>query len=305
MRLREANSGRLRASIRGTIPAVVTSIFVILSSVGILALLGKILDGDTYLAGVIAMVAQWFMYLPAIAIGLWLAIRFDGEGLDRFGLTIDRQWVINFVAGVGISIVVTLVYVGYGTSRGYFEFHPNRIAHLGEIPLGILLAFLAAMWVFVFLGVVWEEIVFRSVMFQNYAEGLRSRGLSPLLALAVAALGSLLFFGLYHIPWFGPFFWYTSGVGVIFLVAYLVTGRLGLAIGVHFGRFTDELQGEEAAAIELPAILDIGGLTTVGAIEVLVVELAVSCLLILAWGYAINGSVGVASRVHEPSETAS
>lgn len=303
MRLREENSNRLRASIRGTLPVIVTAAFVLLASFGLPTLLGRLLNGETYLAGLIGMVANWLIYVPAITIGVWLAVRLNEGTLERFGLAPDQRWIVNFVAGIGISVVVTLVYVGYGVSRGYFELHPDRLADFGDIPPGVLLAFVGAMLVFVLLGVIWEELVFRGVMLQNYAEGLRARGLSPNWAVAVAAVGSLLFFGLYHLPWFGPFVWYTIGVGGIFVVAYLVTGRLDLAIGIHFGRFNEELQGEEIAAVELPAIFEIGELSVASGIEVLVVEFAVSCLLILVWGYYINGSVGIASQVYDPVES--
>ena len=302
MRLREKGSERLRASIRGTVPGVVTSVLAILGIPVVLLLLSQVLSGDTYLDGVIAMVAQWSIFLVAIAVGLGLAMQLDGGTLARYGLAIDRRWVVNFVVGFGMGILVTLVYVSYGVNRGYFELYPGRIAEFGKIPLGYLLAIIIGIQVFVFLQVVWEELVFRSVMLQNYAEGLVARGVSPTWSVGAAALGSLLFFGLYHLPTHGPLFWYTIGVGGIFVVAYLVTGRLDLAIGIHFGRFMEELQGEEIAAFELPALFEITQSSMMGSLEILAVEFAVSCLLILAWGYLTNGSLGIASQVYDATD---
>ena len=49
MRLREKRSERLRASIRGTVPGVVTSVLAILGIRVVLLLLSQVLSGDTYI----------------------------------------------------------------------------------------------------------------------------------------------------------------------------------------------------------------------------------------------------------------
>lgn len=293
--------GRFRASTRGVIPALVTGLFVLVVATYIIPFVAASLAGDeTVGVSVLLVLGQWVVYLVAIPVAIWLAFRLSNGDLTRIGLDINRTWLINFGAGFVISLLVSIIYFTYGAWRGHFAVHPDRITDFGGVSIEAAGVVLGGALVAVFLANVWEEIVFRGIMLQNFADGLNARGYSPIWAVGGAVIAHALLFGLYHIPEFFLLAWYTSFIGIIFAVAYLVTGSLGLAIGVHFGRFPIELLvGEDLGAVQIPTVVEIGVLPLSGSIEMLTLEFGLSCMLILVWAFFMNGEVSIADRIYE------
>lgn len=294
--------GRFRATIRGVIPAIVTGLFVLVVATYIIPFgAASLASGETVGASILLVLGQWVVYLVAIPVALWLAFRLDQGSLSRFGLGINRAWLINLGAGFVISLLVSVVYFMYGVWRGHFTVHPVRATAFGEVPIEAVVIVFCSALVALFLANIWEEIVFRGIMLQNFVEGLHARGYSPNWAIGGAIIAHALLFGLYHIPEFFVLAWYTSFLGIIFAVAYLVTGSLGLAVGVHFGRFPIELLvGEDLGAVQIPTIVEIGVLPLSASIEMLTLEFGLSCGLILAWAFFVNGEISVADRIYEP-----
>ncbi|TYT61588.1 CPBP family intramembrane glutamic endopeptidase [Natrialba swarupiae] len=123
------------------------------------------------------------------------------------------------------------------------------------------------------------------------------RTIIPTRAVVLAAAGSLVVFGLFHVP-LGedpvrePI---TSGLmGITFTAAYVLTGKLGLSIGVHFGGFfLVSTIRESFLGIELPTILVVEANAPVP-YEVFVVRAILLTLLIVGWVRLTDGSV----RIH-------
>ena len=85
-----------------------------------------------------------------------------------------------------------------------------------------------------------------------------------------------------------------------FALAYLVTGRLALPIGIHFGRFPVELLlGFEFGPVAVPAVAETTG-SIAGLLETSVVQPGGTCLLVLAWASLLEGEVTIVDRVTTP-----
>lgn len=149
------------------------------------------------------------------------------------------------------------------------------------------------------LGNVYEEVVYRAVMLRTFAVGLAARGHSPAWSVVPATAGSLVLFGLYHLPLRGdPVVVVDAAlVGVTFGLAYLL-GGLGLAVGVHFGRATLELlTGVSMLGVEVPAVVAFTRDTVAANLEVRLLELALVCLFVVAWAYRVDGELRLARAV--------
>jgi len=302
--MREPRTGRLRASLRGLLPAIITVPMVLLSSRTVPGAVGEFFDPTSSTGMAVNFVAQWVLvYAIPIAVALGLAIWLDRGSLARFGLDVDAEWVVNWGMGVGISLVGVTLWMTYGASRDLFAVHPERLTDFGDATLAVALAAAGLGLVFVFLGNIWEEIVFRGVMLQNFAEGLVDRGFSVGLAVAGAMVASLVFFGAYHVPDRGVFVGLlTVPIGFVFALAYLLTGRLGLAIGVHMGRVPIELlQGADLGAVRLPMVFEVGALSLAQMLESVAVDTVVSCSLILVWILVSKGKIEIAEGVWKAS----
>lgn len=107
-------------------------------------------------------------------------------------------------------------------------------------------------------------------------------------------------FGLYHVPLRGNVVVAVDAalVGVTFSLAYLLTGELGLPIGVHAGRFPlTVLPGATLGPFEFQQALTISRNTLAANLEVKLVRLGLTCLLVLAWVALVDGEVGIDDRL--------
>lgn len=153
----------------------------------------------------------------------------DRRGLSGYGLAIDRRWIIDLLAGLGIGLVAVTVPNVIGIATGALRI--VAVFDRGVLALwpGILLFALAML----FTGL-WEELVLRGVFVTNAADGLR-RWLSPRRAVLGGVLVSAVVFGLAHFAQFThPAFaltWILSGV--ILGIVYVLSGNLALVIGAH------------------------------------------------------------------------
>ena len=179
-------------------------------------------------------VPGWLLALVELVITLavvGLATRFlDRRRLVDIGLHLDRRWWLDL--GVGVVLGGLLM-------AGIFavEWVAGWITVVEVAPSGALLWALAALPITV-MAAASEELLSRGYQMKNAAEGLCSARVGPRAAIALGLIATSLFFGLGHVG--GPHsgldsFLVLSAVGVLFAVSYLVTGELGLCIGLHAG----------------------------------------------------------------------
>jgi membrane protease YdiL (CAAX protease family) len=166
----------------------------------------------------------------------------------------------------------------------------------------------------------WEEAVFRGYVIKNLAEGLYSKTIGARWATVIAILIPSVFFGLAHASNTNATLLSivnTMIFGVVFGVAYALTGELALPIGLHFawdfvqgfglgrspdppglGAFLVVAQGDPAARLWTGWPFPVeGGLLGTGAF-------VLGILLIAAWVRWRRGSVRVdPSLVQAPIQT--
>lgn len=175
--LRERGSSRLRASLRGVLPAVVT-LAVLLAGRSLLTTVLPIGTGE------IPLRETWVirgcftvLYLVMIRIAVRMAMYLDHRPFSDLGLTGSRRWLQDFAIGTGISTGGILVAIAWGTHRGFRAVDPTIDASGPGSPLYLGVAVIIFI-LFLLLGSIYEEIVYRGVMLQNFIEGLHARGLS-------------------------------------------------------------------------------------------------------------------------------
>lgn len=163
--------------------------------------------------------------LLVIVSGRWLG----GRALVDYGLAIDRRWLIDLAAGIGVGLIAVSIPFLLAISVGWAEVVATFDA--GDLSLwaGILL-YVAAM----LCTGLWEELVLRGVFVCNAADGLR-RWLSPYRAVIGGLMLSSLVFALGHLPQTGLSATLVTFVlsGVVLGVVYLFSGNLALVIGAH------------------------------------------------------------------------
>jgi membrane protease YdiL (CAAX protease family) len=301
--LHEADADRLRASVRAVVPAVAT----LAALLGFGLLLASVLpsaDEAAVAAGLLNLFAQSVLYGTLIAGAVWLAAKFERRSLSAFGLDVDGRWLRDFGAGVAASLLGFAVSLWWGSLQG------SRAVDLAgwtpsgpsALAVGTVLAGYAGYFL---LGNVFEEVVYRRVALGNLAEGLTDRGYSPRVAVLTATLASLVLFGAYHVPLRGNVVVAVDAaiVGVTFALAYVLTGDLGLAVGVHFGRLpTVFLAGQTVAGVEVPAFVELTRNTLAANLEVKLVEIGVVCVFVAAWVYATQGGLRLAPAVLQPGD---
>ena len=247
---------RLRAPVRVALTAGVAAVLV--AAFGfLLSALGASPDGQVAVVLVSSTLAA-----VAVALACLVAAHaLDRRRLRDYGLALDVDWAADLVVGVvlggflmtGIALVSLLA--------GWAEVTGTLRADGGfSFPVALLLVVLA--FVAVAVG---EELALRGYLLTNLAEGLR--GLGDRAAVALATLGSAAIFGALHATNPGATAVSVLGIalaGVMLGLAYVLTDRLALPVGLHFSwnLFQGPLFGFPVSGIDLGVsalVLDVTG----------------------------------------------
>lgn len=172
------------------------------------------------------------LILALCAVGLLFGATtfLDRRPVQSFGLRVDRRWIVDGVAGSLIGLAIPTATTLIGLAGGWLA-----AVEPEYIPIGSFLANIGlAIIVTVCIAIV-EEIVFRGYILTNTIEGLDLRWLSPPMTIALAwAISALLFAFTHATPTLVDGFHFL-GAGLLLGLAYLLTGQLGLPIGLHAG----------------------------------------------------------------------
>jgi membrane protease YdiL (CAAX protease family) len=185
--------------------------------------------------GLVARVlAQTSITLLVTTLSIWLGGRLlDRRRFADFGLRFDRAWWVDFGAGLILGgLLMALIFV--------IEWSAGWIAITGAFAIGNLhmpfaLAILLALLYYTSVGIN-EEVLTRGYGLRNLAEGLNLPRIGLRRAIVLAWLLSSVVFGLLHI---GNANVTTMSIvnimlaGMLFGLPYILTGRLGLSIGLH------------------------------------------------------------------------
>lgn len=167
-------------------------------------------------------------------------LRLGNQSLADIGFNPSSVWARDFVIGILFGAVfqgaVTAAWIAIG------DLSLTATMQTG-VATGIasLVAVVGAVVVKFAVVALWEEYIFRSLLIRNVARGLVARGTSKRTAITASLLGVGAAFGALHA--FGAAAAFTNPVfGAVqafasvsyFMLAYAVTGRLGLSVGIHF-----------------------------------------------------------------------
>ncbi|MEL7833269.1 type II CAAX endopeptidase family protein [Fodinibius sp. Rm-B-1B1-1] len=170
-----------------------------------------------------------------ITLSVWLAAKLlDHRSFFDYGLNFNRQWTKDFLAGcliaaIAISTVFAIQWsLGWVTITDFGWNVPSKT----PFAVGIVSLFLSMLMVGFH-----EELFSRGYQLLNITEGITYPAIGLNTALIVAILLTSSLFGLLHI--FNPNASIISTfnimlAGVILAVPYILTGSLGLSVGLHF-----------------------------------------------------------------------
>lgn len=300
--LQEGGSGRVRASLRGVLPAILTVIIYL----GGLQFFAQFFPGmPSEFSGVQFLVYGCLLglvYAGMILVGVYAARALERSALGDFGLRVDSRWLGTLATGVGISLLGVSMSWWWGSFRGIRSLDLAAAGVRSSAEPHVVAAVSFVFSGYFLLGNVYEEILYRRIMIDNFAEGLVERGLSTRAAVGLATVGSLMMFGLLHVVYRGTVLVAIDAAltGTMFAFAYLLTGELALPIGIHFGRLvTFVLTGGSYGVVEVFAIGEVTQNTLPANLEVRFVQIGIVCLLVCLWVYRNRGSIGIAPGIHQ------
>ena len=166
--------------------------------------------------------------ITTIFVGKWV----DHRRLSDFGLFPTQVWWKEFFFGLALgAFLMSLVFLiglltGTMTIEGYFQ----RTQQTAFIP-----GLLRAVGFYVAVGI-YEEVMLRGYILVNLAEGLNLKKLDNKWVLLLALVLSSLIFGVLHIINPNSSLVSTlnlSMAGIFLGLGMVLTGRLGLPIGLH------------------------------------------------------------------------
>jgi membrane protease YdiL (CAAX protease family) len=166
--------------------------------------------------------------LTTVIVGKWV----DRRRISDFGLIPSKVWWHEFFFGLGLgAFLMGLIFlVGWLTGSltvvGYFQ---------GSQQTSFLPGFLRAVGFYFAVGI-YEEVILRGYILVNLAEGLKIRSVDQKWVLLLALALSSLIFGVLHIinpnsSWVSTL--NISIAGIFLGLGMVLTGRLGLSIGLH------------------------------------------------------------------------
>lgn len=196
--------------------------------------LGAFIDvGGHPLAAALLDTAIWIVIALGSSTSVWIACRvLDRRPFASLGVRLDGRFWLDALFGLALGIVL----IG-GIFAAELAFGWARYTLAPPESLGAPRMVLALLAVLPFAGIgIYEELVSRGYHLSNLAQGLSGYVLSPRAAVALAALGSSALFGILHARNPGATFLSTGNItlaGVMLALGYVVTGRLGISMGLH------------------------------------------------------------------------
>jgi uncharacterized protein len=220
--------GRLRAGWR-------VALFLLATGVVSTALSGP---GRRLLGGLLPVVYANLVEVGAlvllVAVLLWLAARWlDHRPIVDYGFHLGRAWWLDLGFGLALGAALLAGVYALALAMGWLTVTDTLARPPGQPFVAAILAD-----VLLVVGIAcWEQTVYRGYLIKNLAEGLAGSVLRARWAAVIAVLLPAIAFGLGHAN--NPDATTVSTVntmifGVLFGAAYVLTGELALALGLHF-----------------------------------------------------------------------
>uniref|UniRef100_UPI00373FCB80 CPBP family intramembrane glutamic endopeptidase n=1 Tax=Haladaptatus litoreus TaxID=553468 RepID=UPI00373FCB80 len=198
---------------------------------------------------------QTSIQLVVVVLFTYLVGRFiDRRRFADFGLHLSRSWWIDFGFGLALGAALMTAIFLIELALGWIRITGTFRTVSG---LSFVLVFCTSVLLFLFVGIS-EELLVRGYFLTNLAEGFR--WLSGDAAVAIATLCSSVLFGIGHV--FNPNATLTSTfvivlAGIMLASGYLLTGELGIPIGLHvsWNLFQTSVYGFSVSGLRLPVTI--------------------------------------------------
>ncbi|MDG5821718.1 CPBP family glutamic-type intramembrane protease [Natronococcus sp. A-GB7] len=299
---------RLRATWRVLIPLLTAVAFYVAGHLLVEVLLNivageNLTGGNAVLITAIGLMTLTVLIALSGGAGLVVASRLDRRSVRSYGFAFSGRWVSDFIAGVLIGIIASVSTVSYQVLRGYSTLNVE-FTGLGVNEMVFAPAVLLVFVMFYLSNNLFEEVIFRAIVIPTTAEGLHGRYLGRTTAVLVAVVVSLPLFGALHLLGGGLSAVVTSAAGgILFATAYVLTGQLGLPVGVHFGgvAILSILQSPISVDPELtfPSVVIAEWATSPSlavSVELWIVRLLVGVFLICFWVFRTYGDLSTTKR---------
>jgi len=160
-----------------------------------------------------------------VAMAIWTRY-IDRLSLSSYGVRFSGDWFQRLIGGFAAVLFVLLAWNGIAAALGWLTI--DLVLSNPEVELVFLFVTFA-------LSAAIQQIVFFRVVLKNAAEGLHSRGVTPLRAVGGGLLVGLLFYVVTHDLPTAIRVVDLVVVGMVYGFLYVQTGDLGFSVGVHFG----------------------------------------------------------------------
>lgn len=177
-----------------------------------------------YIVRGVAIVGLVFIFYRYVDLRAW----------REAGMQLNRVWFQECLAGIGIAaLTMALIFLTEWGSGG-IEFTgfgwERREGMQWMLPVAVFFIQMLSVGVY-------EEVMSRSYLIPNIAEGFTFGPITPKTGAIIGVLLSSMLFGLMHAT--NPNASFTAVLniffaGVMLAVPYLITGRLALSVGIHF-----------------------------------------------------------------------
>ncbi len=174
--------------------------------------------------------------LVSIFFSLFIQMKYlDGSSsLSKYGLIINKKWLLEFSLGLGIAALQLIAFFGLMIATGnltieeYFTTSSTSVSFLQGIVAEFTRQFSVASS---------EEMLFRSFLFFMVFEGFTRAGKHYAKSAIIACLIISPFFGIAHFANEGASIFSSINLmfdALIICLPFLISGRLGMSIGMHF-----------------------------------------------------------------------
>jgi hypothetical protein len=173
--------------------------------------------------------------LVAVLLATWLVVRFiDRRPWSEMGLQFDRPWWLDLLFGLLLGALLMSFVFAVEYQAGWVSVRDFFVVDLNATPF--VVALIGPLVVSLVISIV-EELLARGYQLRNLAEGLNMPSVGPSRAIVASWVISSSLFGLLHVfnpnaTWLSTL--YLMLTGFFFGLGFVLTGRLGLPIGLHF-----------------------------------------------------------------------
>lgn len=189
-----------------------------------------------------------------VSVGVFASLLFVARYVDRrrftdYGFRTDARWWSDFTFGLVLGAALPTLMFAVGFAAGWFRVTGFLVSE-GSFASGIA----AVVVLFVSVGF-YEELLVRGWLLTNVAEGLASFGERAAVGVGVILTSAL--FGVLHLPNPGASLASATVItlaGVFLALGYVVTGELGIPVGVHitWNLFNGSVYGFGVSGLQFP-----------------------------------------------------